>query len=126
MDFETDRLIYYFLVNKNGLVKDVEGQIPGSMECVTLYEYGWFNGKSQTFGTGKHDMNEMKLLDNDSACSLKVLKGYQAMVFEHKGFQGKMAVFGPGEHNIDALKKSGFANNAVSSLIIAMDDGILL
>merc|ERR1712150_87307 len=98
-------------------------------ECVTLYENECFNGKSQKFGVGKHDIVDLiidKMLNegvgNDSVSSLKVKKGYRVKLFEHVGFEGKSVTFGAGDYDNNELQKSGFENNTLSSLIVEEDE----
>ena len=93
------------------------------MDCVTLYQDANFEGKSQTFGVGKHDMNALDEIGNDSLSSLEVRPGYKVTLFEDAGFEGKSAVFGPGDHDMDALTGCGFGNDGLSSMIVEQDGG---
>ena len=102
----------HILIYSNVLVspKLSWNNILGTDECVTLYEDECFNGKSQTFGIGKHDIVDLiidKMLNegvgNDSVSSLKVKKGYRVKLFEHVGFDGKMVTFGAGDYDINEL-----------------------
>ena len=91
---------------------------------VTLYEHAGFNGKSQTFAVGSHDMDVLTIIGNDSVSSLKVHNGHKVSLFEHAGFEGKKVVFGPGEHDFGALTGSGFENDTLSSLVVETTRGM--
>ena len=85
---------------------------------MTIYEHGWFNGKSQTFNVGRHNVSALNVVGNDTVSSIKVQYGCKVKLFEHANFQGRMATFGPGIYTVGALINGGFGNDILSSLIV--------
>ena len=85
----------------------------------TLYQHGDFSGDSQEFGVGRHDIDALGEIQNDSVSALKVAEGHKVTLFQHGGFTGIQAEFGPGDHDIDAVTSSGIPNDSVSSLVVA-------
>ena len=84
----------------------------------TLYQHGDFSGNSQEFSAGRHDIDALGEIRNDSVSALKVEQCYKVTLFQHGGFNGIQAEFGPGDHDMDALISSGIPNDSVSSLIV--------
>jgi hypothetical protein len=92
---------------------------------VTVYQHGGFAGRAQSFGIGRHDMDELeKIVGNDQVSSLRVQKGYKARLFEHAGYKGREVQFYAGSHDISKVTGSGLENDSLSSLIVEKDEGI--
>ena len=84
----------------------------------TLYQHGDFSGNSQEFGVGRHDIDALGDIENDSVSALKVKETYKVTLFQHGGFTGIQAEFGAGDHDCDAFVSSGIPNDSVSSLVV--------
>jgi hypothetical protein len=76
---------------------------------VTVYEHVNSGGKSQTFGEGKYraDYKQFGNLANDSASSVKVMKGYRVRLCENVGegkSVGRCEEYGEGTFNLRATR----------------------
>lgn len=59
------------------------------MSTVTIFEQVNFEGRSQTLGPGKFQMNDLKL-GNDRLTSIEVPTGWTVNLYEHANFQGEV------------------------------------
>ena len=105
---------------KNDMLSSLVVETDGA---VTVFEHGYFNGKSQTFGLGRHNIDALTVVGNDIVSSMRVKEGYRAMLFKHANFTGTMATFGPGDHDINSFRSHGFQNDSLSSLVVELEGG---
>lgn len=86
--------------------------------CITVYDKGWFDGKSENIGFGGKDTEMWQHIGKDAVKSFKVHQGYMVNFFEHPNFKGNLALLGPGSYNIDALKRLKLLNKSLSGIIV--------
>ena len=84
---------------------------------VTVFEHVNSGGRSQTFGEGRFraDHGQFGKLPNDSASSVKVLKGFRVRLCEHAGegkAVGRCEEYGEGTFNLRIAKAGGVADRA--------------
>lgn len=82
---------------------------------VTVYEHVNSGGRSQTFGEGRYrvDYRQFGNLPNDSASSVKVIKGYRVRLCENAGdgkAVGRCEEYGEGTFNLRVAKSGGVAD----------------
>jgi hypothetical protein len=82
---------------------------------VTVFEHANSGGRSQTFGEGKFrsDYRQLGNLPNDSASSVKVIKGYRVRLCENEGegkATGRCEEYGEGTFNLRVAKAGGVAD----------------
>jgi Beta/Gamma crystallin len=56
---------------------------------VIVYEHGYYNGRSQTFGAGNHDMGSLNVVGNDQISSIRVPAGMSVIIYEHANYGGR-------------------------------------
>ena len=82
---------------------------------VTVYEHVNSGGRSQDFGEGRFraDQGQLGKLPNDSASSVKVMKGYRVRLCENEGdgkAAGRCEEYGEGTFNLRTAKAGGVAD----------------
>jgi hypothetical protein len=82
---------------------------------VTVYEHVNSGGRSQTFGEGRFrvDYRQFGQLPNDTASSVKVIKGYRVRLCEHEGdgrAAGRCEEYGEGTFNLRVARAGGVAD----------------
>ena len=82
---------------------------------VTVFEHANSAGRSQTFGEGKFraDYRQLGNLPNDSASSVKVIKGYRVRLCENESEgkpSGRCEEYGEGTFNLKVARSGGVAD----------------
>jgi hypothetical protein len=84
--------------------------------AATIYEHGWYGGKSMCLRVGSYRMSDLAGIGNDALSSIKVRSGMKVTVFEHDGFAGASQTY-----TSDQAFTSTF-NDQTSSLRISQDN----
>jgi len=82
---------------------------------VTVYEHVKLGGRSQGFGEGRFraDYGQLGALPNDTASSVRVIKGYRVRLCENEGdgkAAGRCEEYGEGTFNLRTAKAGGVAD----------------
>jgi arabinoxylan arabinofuranohydrolase len=90
--------------------------------AASVYKHHYYEGNSGFLNVGAYNINELKKanISNDDISSLKVLPGYEVVLYEHDNYQGSWVTF---KDNIDNFVYEKFSNgqplnDKVSSMII--------
>ncbi|WP_437319574.1 hypothetical protein [Sorangium sp. So ce385] len=87
---------------------------------VVLYEHSDFSGVSQAFGIGRYDVEDLTIIGNDRASSIRVPAGLRATVFFNANFEEGAYVF-TSDTNLAAGTNgvSVSADEIISSIVVA-------
>lgn len=88
---------------------------------VTVYTNSEYSGKSQSFGVGEFDCEELKTgVGNDQISSIRIADGYRVTLYKNSNFQGSTKILTADERN---FKNISF-NDTVSSIRVEQIDHI--
>jgi len=107
-DYPMNQLLEGFGARWND--KKIEGLEKAPEARVTLYEGTNFEGHSQSFGVGDHDVDTFRDIGDNKVSSVKVGPGLQVTLFENEKFTGNQEVL------LDDETGLGYFNNLCSAI----------
>ncbi|XXT15699.1 hypothetical protein WME94_36180 [Sorangium sp. So ce429] len=104
------------------IIDDIDAMIAGGpADAVVLYDLPGFSGVSQSFGIGRHDVEDLTIIGNDRASSIRVPVGLRVTVFFNANFEEGAYVY-TSDTDLVAAGTNGVsvsADEIISSIIVS-------
>ena len=104
-----------------GEIAEASSSAARAADEVVLYDLPGFSGVSQSFGIGRHDVEDLTIIGNDRASSIRVPAGLRVTVFFNANFAEGAYVY-TSDTDLVAAGTNGVsvsANDIISSLVVS-------